>query len=168
MTLSAATLATELENLTPTTSEATAIQRLVDAWEAYFAQSSVNGITATPGSFNAGLTAMSGAMAGLSLTNNGSTAIQSGVTAFWAAIAGLATTIWITAPVVLVPPIVPPPTLTAVAASLDVTFANNLASELNLSDAALAVATTLHTTAGLGAVVPGSVPPAAPVPLPIL
>lgn len=168
MTLSADTLASGLEALVPTGDEAEAIQRIVDAWDAYFAESTVSGVTATPGSYAAGLSAMQAAMVGLSTVNNGATAIQLGVTAFWTGIAGLATSIWITAPIVLVPPIVPPPAIATTAAALLTVFASNLASELSLADSAAAVAASLHATAGLGALVPGSVVPAPPAPIPIL
>lgn len=168
MTLSASTLASGLEALTPTTSEATAISRFVDAWDDYFAGATVSGVSVTPGSYSAGLSAMSAAMVGMTATNAGATSIQAGVTAFWTAILALPTSLWITAPIVLVPPIVPPPGLATVAAGLTAVFGSNLAGELNLADACSAVATSLHGTAGLGALVPGSVPPAPPVPLPIL
>jgi hypothetical protein len=74
---------------------------------------------------------------------------------------------WVTAPIVLVPPIVPPAGLGGLQAALEAVFASNLAGELSLADAASAVAGAIHT-ANQGATVPGSVPPAAPAPIPIL
>lgn len=168
MALSSSTLADGLEALTPTDSESAAISAIVSAWDAYFGGSTVNGVTATPGSYAAGLSAMQAALVGLSATGAGAAALAAGVTAFWAGIAGLATTIWITAPVILVPPIVPPPGLAALSAALSAAFASNTSGSSSLADCAAAVATILHTNGGLGALVPGSVPPAPPAPLPIL
>jgi len=154
--------------MTPVETEAEAIANFVSAWDAYFAGASVNGVPATPGSYAAGLAAMQGAMTGLSAPNGGSVAIQAGITAFWSAIAGLATGIWLTAPVVLVPPIVPPPGLGGISAALTSVFTSNTSGSVDLATAANNVAAALHSSGGLGALVPGSVPPAPPAPLPIL
>jgi hypothetical protein len=168
MALSDSTLASGLEALVPVDDEADAIQAIVDAWDSYFAESSVNGVTATPGSYAAGLSAMQSAMVGISADGAGSASLVAGVTAFWTAIAGLATSIWITAPVVLVPPIVPPVGLAALQAALEAAFAANTSGSASLADSAATVALALHTNGGLGALVPGSVPPTPPAPLPIL
>lgn len=168
MALSDSTLSAGLAALEPTLTEQDAIDAIVAAWSDYFAESTVNGVTATPGSFDAGLSAMSAAMVGLSEANAGSALIQAGITAFWAAIAALATSIWVTAPVVLVPPIVPPPGLAALAPALDAVFLAITESSGTLQDAADQLAAVIHASAGLGALVPGSVPPAPPAPLPIL
>lgn len=168
MALSDSTLTSGLEALVPVDAEADAIQAIVDAWSAYFAESTVNGVTATPGSFDAGLSAMQSAMVGISADGAGSASLVAGVTAFWSAIASLATSIWITAPVVLVPPIVPPVGLAALQAALEAAFAANTSGSASLADSAATVALALHTNGGLGALVPGSVPPTPPAPLPIL
>lgn len=168
MALSDSTLASGLEALVPVDDEADAIQAIVDAWSAYFAESTVNGVTATPGSFDAGLSAMQSAMVGISADGAGSASLVAGVTAFWSAIASLATSIWITAPVVLVSPIVPPAGLAALQAALEAAFVANTAGSASLADSAATVALALHTNGGLGALVPGSVPPTPPAPLPIL
>lgn len=168
MALSDSTLTSGLEALVPVDAEADAIQAIVDAWSAYFAESTVNGVTATPGSFDAGLSAMQSAMVGISADGAGSASLVAGVTAFWSAIASLATSIWITAPVVLVPPIVPPVGLAALQAALEAAFAANTSGSASLADSAATVALALHTNDGLGALVPGSVPPTPPAPLPIL
>src|SRR4051812_33667517 len=124
MALLANTLAGQLENLTPTDTEASAISAFVDAWEAYWGSASVNAIGATPGSFAAGLSAMAGALVGMSAPNAGAAKLASAVSAFWSAVAPLATAIWITAPIVLVPPVVPPAGLPGLAATLASTFAS--------------------------------------------
>ena len=47
-------------------------------------------------------------------------------------------------------------------------FAANTSGSGSLADSAATVALAIHTSGGLGALVPGSVPPAPPAPLPIL
>lgn len=168
MPLLSTTLATELETLEPSASEAVAISRLVDAWEVYWGDATVNGIAATPGSFGAGLSAMSAALVGMSAPGAGAAAIAAGVSAFWTAVAPLATAIWITAPIVLVPPITPPTLLGSLSAALTATFASNTVGELTLAQAAQQIAAVMHANGGIGAFVPGSVLPAPPAPLPIL
>jgi hypothetical protein len=168
MTLLVGTLATELENLVPSSTESEAIGRLVDAWEVYFNGAVVNGAALAPGSIVAGLSAMGGALVGMSATGAGAAKIAAGISAFWSAIAALAPTIWITAPVVLVPPIAPPLGLPTLAATLASTFAANTAGNLSLAQASQQIAAVLHAGGGIGALVPGSVPPAPPAPLPIL
>lgn len=167
MALTQSTLASELENLTPTGSEATAISRLVSAYSTYFDGATVSGQTLVPGSTAAGEAAMSTALVGISGANQGATKLAAGISAFWTAQLGLATTMWITAPIVLVPPIVPPAGLASLTADLAAVFASNIAAGLSLADCAAAVAAVIHS-ASSGATVPGSVPPATPSPIPIL
>lgn len=167
MPMASATLASGLSGMSPVDNEAGAISNFVSAWDSYFAQSQVGAVVATPGSYAAGLTAMQSSMAGLSTSGNAATAIQAGVIAFWSTIAALATTIWITAPIVLVPPIVPPPGLSGIGAALQAAFTSNTSGSASLADSANAIATAIHA-ANLGALVPGSTPPAPPAPLPIL
>ncbi len=168
MTLQANTLATELEALEPSQTEAVAITRFVDAWGAYWGGATVNGVPATPGSFTAGLSAMGASLVGMSSSGAGAAVMASGVSAFWTAVAPLATSIWITAPIVLVPPIVPPPGLGGLSAALAAVFASNTSGSLSISAAWQQVANVLHANGGVGALVPGSVLPTPPAPLPIL
>ncbi len=168
MALSQSTLSSGIAAMSPTLTEADAIQSFVTAWDNYFAGSSVAGIAATPGSYAAGLAALQAGLTGLSTPNAGSTIIQAGLTAFWGAIAALPTAIWITAPIVLIPPIVPPVSLATLAPALDAVFLAATTGSLSLQDAADQIATVLHSSAGLGALVPGSIPPVPPAPLPIL
>jgi hypothetical protein len=167
MPMASATLASGLSGMAPADTEADAIQAFVSAWDAYFAQSQVGAAVATPGSYAAGLAAMQGALAGCSVTGAAAAKLTAGVTAFWAAIATLAPTIWITAPIILVPPIVPPVGLAGISAALAAAFAANTTGSASLSDSANAAATAIHA-ANLGALVPGSAPPAPPAPIPIL
>lgn len=168
MALVSSVLASGLAALVPAQTEAEAVTRIVDAWDAYFAGASVNGIPAVSGSYAAGLTAMQGALSGISVANAGAQKLQDGILAFWNAIVGLAPSIWITAPVVLVPPAIAPPGISGIAAALTPVFASNTSSNADLVTATNSIATVLHTNGGLGGLVNGSVPPASPVPIPIL
>jgi hypothetical protein len=161
LTLSAATLESELASLVPTSSEATAINRLVSAWQAYFGEATVSGAPLVPASISGGLSAMAAAMVGLSAPGAAAGKIAAGASAFWSTQAGLATTMWVTAPVVLVPPIVPPPGLASLSSALAAVFA---AGPYDLDEALNQIASAWHA-ASTGATVPGSVPPAPPAPL---
>ena len=167
MALTQSTLATEIENLVPTSSEAAAAAALAAAYVTYFDDSTVSGASLVSGSTSAGEAAMVAALAGMSAPGAGAASIQAGVTAFWTAQLGLATAMWITAPIVLIPPIIPPVGLVGIAAALTPVFASNTSGGLSLSAAAAAIAAVLHP-ASLGATVPGSIPPVVPAPIPIL
>jgi hypothetical protein len=167
VSLSSALLSSALQALTPTTSESVARARLTDAWEDYFLGATVSGAALVGASIGPGLSAFSAALVGMSSPSAGSAAIASACSAFWTAQLGLATGMWITAPIVLVPPIVPPAGLATLPAALAATFAANLAGQLGLAAACDALAATLHA-ATIGATVPGSVLPAPPAPIPIL
>lgn len=167
MALLSATLSSALQAMTPTSSEATARQRFADAWETYFLGATVAGAPLVGTSISTGLSALASALVGMSATGAGPAALAAGVSAFWTAQLGLATSMWITAPIVLVPPIVVPPGLAGLSAALTSTFNSNRAGGLSLVQACDAIAATIHA-ASTGAVVPGSVPPAPPAPLPIL
>ena len=167
MALVQSTLASGLASMTPTLNEGDAISAFVSAFESYWNGATVSGAALVAGSIDAGLSAMQGAMAGLSASGQGASKIAAGVSAFWTAQALLATSMWVTAPIVLVPPITPPPGLGGLQASLESAFTSNLASEADLATAAGSIAAAIHT-ANSGGLVPGSVPPAAPAPIPIL
>ena len=166
MVLAAATLASGLANMAPTDSEGSAIQAFVDAWEAYFDQSTVAATQATHGSYPTALSAMAAAMAGCSASGAAAAKIQAATVAFWSALAPLAAVVWQPS-VVLVPPAVPPPGLSGIAAALAPVFTSNQGGNLSLSAAANAVAGALHS-ANAGGTVPGSIPPSPPAPIPIL
>lgn len=167
MALTSSTLSTALQTMTPTASEATARQRFADAFETYFLGAAVNGAPLVGSSISAGLSALASALVGMSATGAGPAKLAAGVNAFWTAQLSLATSMWITAPVVLVPPIVAPAGLAGLSAALTSTFNSNRAGGLTLAQACDAIAAVIHTACS-GGVVPGSVPPAPPAPLPIL
>lgn len=161
------TLAGGLENMTPTGDEPSAIAAFSNAWSTYFAGASVSGVPAVPGSFNPGITAMRSAMVGFSAQDAGAAGIQAGITAFWGAIATLASTIWVV-PAVALAAVTPPPGLSVIAGDLLTLFAQNLAAKLSLHDAATAIALKLHTDGGTGAFATGVSASGAPVSLPVV
>lgn len=169
MPLVAATLASGLEALTPTTVEADAIQAIVDAWESYFDGSQLGPASAVPGSYSAALAALTAGLIGMSAPNATATAFQTGLTAFWATLAPLAAVVWPqTPPPVTTPPATPPPTLGGVAALLQAQWAADAAAGVDLPTSAQNMATILHANAGIGGICVIFTPPAASVPTPIL
>ena len=169
MALSQSALANLLSSsLVPVQTEAEAIHNFSGCWSDYFSGASVNGVLATLGSYAAGLTALEAAMVGVSAPGAAATQMAAAITAFWGAIAALPTAIWVTAPVVLVPPISPPPGLSGLQVALQAAFDQNVATRANRPDAMARVAAALHTSGGVGALVSGSVPPAPPAPLPVI
>ncbi len=168
MPLNLDTLANGLAEMTPTTVEQIARVRLTSAWRVYFAGSTVAGAPAVPAAFEPAVQAFSAALVGMSSSGAAVAVLAAAFGQFWTTLAPLATTVWITAPIVLVPPVTPPPGLAGLSASLSAVFSANLAGRRSLADAAQALAGVLHSGAGLGAIVLGSVPPAPPAPLPVL
>lgn len=160
-------MASGLSAMAPTMSEAAVIQAITSAWRSYFTLAAVGVTPAIPAAFEPGIAAMQGALVGISAPAPGVAALklQAGVLAFWGAITALPTAIWVTAPIVLIPPIVPPPGIGGISAALSGVFSVNTNT---LISAANSIAGILHSNGGIGALVPGSVPPAPPAPLPIL
>ena len=135
------TLAVELENnMAIVDNESDAINNLSAAWEAYFYDASVGGISVNPGSLAAATSAMKTALVGMA--SNGANAIQLGVTAFWSIVATAAPTIWTTVPPCTAA--MPPPTLGAIGATLNSVFASNVAGELDKTACMNAIAAALH------------------------
>lgn len=149
--------------MVPTASEASAIAAFADAWTAYFAGASVQGIAAVPAPLEAAKSAMQGAMVGMSQDSQGPQKIQDGVTAFWNTVAGSAPTIWLPVPNTVVPgALVPPPGLSGIASALQAVFSSNMAANHPLATAMSNVATSLHSNGGLGGTVTVQPPPTAP------
>jgi hypothetical protein len=144
-----AALATNLESMAPTTSEATAIANLSEAYRAYCAGAQANGVPISGAVLAAAKTAMQGALVGLSTT--GAVSIQAGCVAFWASVAlGLASSF--TGALAITPP-----TCAALSAALTATFAANVAANKTLPQAAEAVADAIHlqTAGALNTNLPG-------------
>jgi len=165
MALLAATLGTQLANMTPQDTEAAAISNLATAFDTYFQGATVAGIPVTPGSTAGAKAAMSGALVGISAPGAGAAKIQAGIIAYWGAVVPAAVTIWVT-----VPPIIsatPPPGLAGIAAAITPVFASNQAGDLPLATAANNVANAIHPTQLGGIAVIGPPPPGG-TPTPIL
>jgi len=160
--LSESTLKTELEKLLPTGVEATAVSRLASAWTTYFYEAGVAGTPCAGGTLAGAQAGMEGALVGMSATGQGAAKMQAGITAFWAQVALQGATVW---PGSLAP-YTPPPGLSLLSAALQAIFAANLAGGKDLSDAAEALASALHTGGGLGGV--ATMPGVPPLPTPIL
>ena len=161
------TLASGLESMTPTGEEQPAIAAFANAWSTYFAGASASGVPAVPGSFEPGIAAMQTAMVGFSAPFAGAPGIQAGITAFWGAIATLASAIWVV-PAVVLAAVTPPPGLGVIATDLLALFPLNLNANLSLHDAATAIAAKLHTDGGMGAFATGVSATGAPVSLPVV
>lgn len=168
MALNKTALGNALADLEPTDVEATAASRLATAWDSYFRDASVSGVPIS-GPTTAARAAMLAALSGLSTTGLGPNKIQAGIIAYWGVIGPASATLWVLAPTV-VTALLPPPTLSGIAAALLPVFVTAAQDELSLEEAAQKVADVLHTTGGLGATVTLVPPlPAAPVPsIPIL
>ncbi len=168
MALSDSELADGLENMTPTASEAVAVDALAAAFENYFYDATVMSILVQPGTLSAAKAAMAAALSGMSSTGAGATKIQDGVAAFWVAVSAASSSIW-AVPGFVVAPAIPPVAILGLADALTAVLAASTAANLSLSDAATAAATVLHASGGLGGTVlltptgPGS-----PVVTPIL
>jgi hypothetical protein len=147
----------ELAALELVNDEPTAITNLANAWHTYFLDAGP-GVPALPGTLEPAKTAMIGALAGLKVPGAGAVALQAGITAYWGIVASSAASIWTLAPPIVAA--IPPPTLAGLSVLLAATFvANIVPPPLPKPDAVLAIATVLHTTAGLGGMVALTPPP---------
>lgn len=136
MAMSASTLGTQLQNMTPTTIEATANQNFANAWATYFAASAA-GVPYT--SNPAHKAAMISAMSGSSAPNAGALAIQLGVIAWWTSVVSTGPATYSGCTLVT-----PPPTISVIAAALAPVLISNTAGGLSLAAASNAIAAVLH------------------------
>jgi hypothetical protein len=138
-------LATGLETMTATSSEATAIENLAEAYRSYCGAAQANGVIIAGTVLATAKTAMKAAMVGISGTSppQGAIKIQAGCIAFWASIAPAFTTAWPGSTAMA------PPTCVGLSAALAVLFPLITAAEDSLEDAAAKVADEIHKqTAG--------------------
>ena len=143
MVMSAATLATELNNnMIIVDNESDAIDNLSMSWETYFYNASVEGIPVIGGSLASATSAMKTALIGMSVQNAAANAIQAGVIAFWGVVATSAASIWTTTPPCTCA--TPPTTLGTIAATLSGVFTSNKDGALDKAAATLAIANALH------------------------
>jgi len=166
MAMVAATLQAGLMDMANVDNELEAIDNFVSAWSDFAYESDIGGVPATPGTMDAALATMKGAMTGMNTA--GSTAIQAGIQAFWTAVIPLAVTVWPQAPPNVLTVLAPLPLLSGIAASLDGVFAANTAGELDKNAATTAIAGAIHPLqlGGIATITPP--PPAPPFPLPLL
>lgn len=169
MPLVASSLASGIEALEPTESEADAIQRFVEAWDSYFSGASVSGVPVNAGTYATGLSAMASALVGWSAQNAAASAIQAAVNDFWSTIAPLGAAMWtLPPPAVVTPPLVPPTGISGIGAALEALFLTLAADEATLGEAASQMADVIHAAGGIGGIAPVTIPPAGPVSTPIL
>lgn len=155
MAMSAATLSTQLQALTPTLLEATAITRLVTAWKTYFAASLAGAVAYVPNAAHD--SAMASALVGMSAPGAGAAKIQAGIVAWWGSVVATGPATYPSATAVVAPVLI-----TGIAALLTPVFASNTAGALSLVASCNAVATVLHTN-NLGGI--ATLPPAVPTPI---
>lgn len=156
MVMVEATLATELENLTPTFTEAAAITVLTDAYGVYSSDATALTPILSTG-IALGKAAMAVALIGMSAPGAGIAIIPAAIAAFWVAVAGGLATSFAGATA-----IVPPPH-----ATLPATFAAlmpaNTAANVTLEQAAATMAMIMHTDAIVGGTV--TTPPSVVTPI---
>ena len=168
MVMTAITLENGLNNMAIVDNEADAIDNFVTAWSDYAYNSSVLAIPATVGTLAGSLTAMRGALVGMSGTDAGSGKWQDAITAFWNVALAAAVSIWLIPPPNVLTIIAPIPGLSSIAATLDGIFAANTAGELSLAAASTAIANGIHPLqiGGIATITPP--PPAVPFTAPLL
>jgi hypothetical protein len=147
MTMAAATLATELLSLTPTSVEDTAIDAIVDAYGVFASDAVSNAILISPAGIELGKAAMSAALVGMSEENEGRTKIPAAVVAFWTAVSGGLTASF-TGALAITPP--PHATLSDDFATL---MDENMNGDVSAEEAAEALANLLYEQAALGGTV---------------
>lgn len=147
MVMSANTLAIELQNLVPTDSEEAAANALANAYAVFASDAEALTPILSTG-IDLGKVAMIPALTGMSIFNQGATAIQTGVLAFWSAVAAGLTTSFAGALA-----ITPPTGNATLANSLQPVFDANVASNASLVDATNAIAIVMHAAAIVGGTV---------------
>lgn len=165
MTLSAATLASELKAMPAFATEVAAAEAWAEAFTNYFQgvnpptdSAESTGVPIAPAVMPAAKAAMVGALSGMK--SQGATSIQNGIAAFWASLAALPAAAWVGVTL-----ITPPPGLTGMLeAALIATFASNKSGLLEKDEAIDALAAVIHTNnLGGTATWTGWVPPAQPI-----
>ena len=146
MTMLPATLSTELQNMTPSTTEASAITALTDAYGVFAADATASTPILSAG-VDLGKAAMAPALVGMSVPNAGAAKMVAGIVAFWVAVAGGLTTSFTGATAIF------PPPNAGLQAALDAIFPANTAGNLSLADAMTNVANAMHAQAIIGGTV---------------
>lgn len=153
MPMTQAVLATQLQGMTPVSSEPAAIATLANAYAVFAADAVAGAAPITAAGIALGKAAMSTALVGMSSAGAGAGKLVTAVQAFWVAVAGGLATSFAGATA-----IVPPPNA-GLLALLTATFAANTSTSADLATATNAVATNLRDQAIIGGTVtfPGPV-----------
>ena len=161
MVMSAATLATELKNLTLFDTESAAAAALAGVFATYskHALAGAAGTVLAPG-LSACPAAMEAALSGMSALGQGASKIQAGIIAYWGAITPV--TAWVTCTGVT-----PPPGLSGLATALSSVFASNISGAVTKDQAYDAIAGAIHTINASGGIAVFPVPPGGIGPQPI-
>lgn len=148
MALVEATLATQIQTMTPTATPGVAEARLAAAYGVYMKGALAGAVPIVAAAVDStAVPAMAGAMAFTAgaTAAAGAAVIQGGLVAFWAAMVAAPAVFFSGATVVT------PPTFAALSSALLATFAANLAPGTTLADASAALASALHAaTVGQG------------------
>lgn len=145
MSLSEATLSTQLQTLGNPATEAEAIERLAEAYGTYMEDAeALTQITAFPIVF--GKANMETAMVGLNVTGNAATALAAGLTAFWA-------TVVTSGPLAFASASAISPAAVSIAPAIQAVFDANKALNRNLVDSADALASVIHAASISGGTV---------------
>ena len=158
MALSETTLANELLNLSPTTSESDVIKALANAISAHAAEAEAI-TTILQSGVDLGSDAMKLAMVGISNPIDGVAAAKlgAGVRAYWAAVAlGLATSFELATAIV-------PPLFVGLESALQAVFDANIANKRDLSSATSEIAQVIHAATKIGGQV--ATPPSTVTPI---
>ena len=159
MTMSQATLKTELVNMDLYGEESLAVAAWAAAWSTYFADAETNGIPIESAALPAAEAAMASALLGMSGSGAGAGKIQAGIQAWWGAMVAAPTAFF---PACIL--IVPPAGLSGIEAALQPVFDSNTSGGVSEDAAYNAVAGVFHS-ANLGgeATFPGAPPPVFPI-----
>lgn len=158
MAMVSSTLANQLLNLNPVSTEAAAITTLANAYAAYAGAAVAGAQPLTAAGVALGKAAMTTALAGISVPGAGAAKLVAGIQAFWGAVAIGLTTSFVGAVAIT------PPPHAGLLALLSSTFASNVASKASKANATSAIASNCHSQAVIG----GTVTYAGPVVSPIL
>lgn len=140
MALSSATLSTNLQLVTPTSSAIAAVAAVAAAYKAYIAQASANSVTILGAALGAAETAMVAAMsfsAGDS-ASAGAAKFLAGISAFWGVMVAAPASYWAGGTVIV------PPTFSGTSAAVAADFTANTSGSKTLAQSMNAVAASIH------------------------
>lgn len=139
MSMSQATLKTELVAMDLYGQEAQAVVAWAAAWSAYFADAETNSIPINPLALPTAEAALASALLGMSGSGAGAGKIQAGIQAWWGAMVAAPSTFWTGCTL-----ITPPPGLSGIAAALQPVFDSNTSGGVTEDAAYNAIAGVFH------------------------